>query len=52
MTHVRWGRPPGLRGLPWTRLPLGRAALRERGWPARGPAADEGVRPTLFGGQG
>ena len=44
MTHVMWGRPPGLRGSRWTRLPLGN-------WPARGPAADEGVRPTLFGGR-
>ena len=33
-------------GSPWTRLPIGAQALRERPGPARGPAADEGVRPT------
>ena len=44
-----WGRPPGLRGSPWTRCLV--PGITPRGYPkrsARGPTADEGVRPTIY----
>jgi len=47
--HKLWGRPPGLRGSPWTRCLVPR--INPRGYPkrsARGPTADEGVRPTIY----
>jgi hypothetical protein len=40
----RWGRPPGLRPTPSS------AILDRIKKPARGPAADQGVRPTIFEG--
>ena len=40
---VLWGGPPGLRPAPWP-ASWDSAATRDR--PARGPAADQGVRPT------
>jgi len=40
---LRWGGPPGLHGTPSSRLRLNNSAS---GKSARGPAADQGVRPT------
>src|SRR5439155_2536876 len=46
MLHKLWGGPPGPRGSPRTRRsPEESISCRPSG-PARGPAADQGVRPT------
>jgi hypothetical protein len=45
-----WGRPPGLRGSPWTRLATAAEGLRKHPRSAGGPTADEGVRPTTYAG--
>ena len=41
-----WGRPPGLRGSPWTRASPVKSASSKPGKPTRASAADQGVRPT------
>ena len=45
----KWGGPPSPRGPPWTRSFASQNqphVIPER--PARGPAADQGVRPTIY----
>src|ERR1035437_263604 len=46
-----WGGPPGPRGSPWTRSSLSKnQVIATLDKPARGPAADRGVRPTICPG--
>src|SRR5260221_9192390 len=48
MLHKLWGGPPGPRGTPFVPLlPRESGPCRDEE-PARGPAADQGVRPTTY----
>ena len=50
--QMMWGGPPGPRGSPRTRFPRSSRKIKclRRSEPARGPAADQGVRPTSHAG--
>jgi len=46
--HKWWGGPPGPRGSPWTRFSGTESAASARSKPTGAPAADVGVRPTIY----
>jgi len=49
--HNLWGRPPGLRGSPWTRSLVRKAkAFGNCEGPTRASAAVQGDRPTIYAG--